>query len=692
MTDRVGQPRRTDELRRRAEELARENEAGLPDETLQTLYELRVHQIELEMQCEELRRMQHDLEASQRRYFALYDQAPVGYLTIDERGVIQEANITAATMLDTAQNDLLKKPITQIIFREDQTVYYLYQKKVIGTDKAEECELRLVRADGSPFWARLLTSHEPNGEFWIVWTDITERKRTEEALQKSEARFRAIFERSTVGKALTGSDEKLLHVNQAFADMLGYTVDEIQQLYFGQITHPDDMAASKECIRILMAGEQASHRFEKRYIHKSGTAVWADVSATMLCDEQGTSQNVIISIVDITARKRAEEERLLLERQLQQAQKMEAIGQLAGGVAHDFNNKLMVIMGNVTLAQMNIDDHDRVIKHLEEINRAAELSRDIASRLLTFSRRQVICPQILKANHVIAESLKSLTRLIGEHIAITFIPDDTLWNIQIDPVQLDQVVMNLAVNARDAMPDGGTFAIKSKNVTMDSVSCVSNIACVPGEYVCISFNDSGTGMSQETLTRIFEPFFTTKVVGKGTGLGLATIYGIINQNKGFIDVVSTLGSGTTFNIYLPRYDSPVTESIKANDTFSLFSGSILLIEDEDALRRVTAQFLKAIGFSVYEAATPCNALELAHDHSIQFDVVLTDFIMPEMNGNVLVERIREIRPDIKYLFVSGYSADHAALAGGTISGGTFIQKPYDLKKLSEQLKRVINSK
>ena len=404
-----------------------------------------------------------------------------------------------------------------------------------------------------------------------------------------------------------------------------------------------------------------------------------------------SGNGLAVTVQDITEQKNAKSAALVLEQQLQQAQKMEAIGNLAGGVAHDFNNKLMVIMGNAVLARMNIDDRAKVLDNLEEIHRAAEHSRDITTRLLAYSRRQVICPQILKANLVIADTLKSLNRLIGEHIAVTFIPDEALWNIEIDPVQLDQIVMNLAVNARDAMPGGGVFTIRSENITMDSVNRSDNIACVPGEYVCITFSDSGTGMEQETLTHIFEPFFTTKEVGKGTGLGLATIYGIIKQNNGFIDVTSTLGSGTVFRVYLPRYDAPATDTIKADDTRYSCNASILLVEDEDSVRQVTAQFLKIIGYSVHEAASPRKALEVVGNLSIKLDLVLTDFVLPEMNGKVLVERIREIRPDIKYIFASGYSTDHALLVEAAVSGGNFIQKPYNLKKLSEQLRRVMEA-
>jgi CheY-like chemotaxis protein len=338
---------------------------------------------------------------------------------------------------------------------------------------------------------------------------------------------------------------------------------------------------------------------------------------------------------------------------------------------------------------MDIDDSVKVLSRLEEISRAAEHSRDITMRLLAFSRRQVINPQALDANQIIAESLKSLSRLIGEHILITFAPDETLWSALIDPVQLDQIVMNMAVNARDAMPDGGSFVIKTANFSMGKDSCTPGSDRIPGDYVQISFEDSGFGMDQETLSHVFEPFFTTKEVGKGTGLGLATIYGIISQNNGFIDVVSAPGSGTVFKVYLPRHASPSAGITKSDAAICPGSSTILLVEDEEAVREVTALFLRKIGYTVYEAESPGKALELVRDFSIPLDLVLTDFIMPEMNGKVLMERIREIRKDIKYMYASGHATDPDLLSEASQSGVDLIQKPYDLKNLSECLIKVI---
>ena len=384
-------------------------------------------------------------------------------------------------------------------------------------------------------------------------------------------------------------------------------------------------------------------------------------------------------------RKQAEEAKMLVEQKLHQSQKMEAIGQLAGGVAHDFNNKLMVILGYAQLSKLNIHDRDKLVNYLDEIVRAAEHSRDITFRLLAFSRQQVVSPLVLDANRTIAEALKSLARLIGEHIAITFDPYDKLWSIRMDPVQLDQVVMNLAVNARDAMPDGGTFAIETRNITLDTDSCSSISDATPGDYVMISFRDTGTGMNQDTLTHVFEPFFTTKEIGKGTGLGLATIYGIIRQNSGFIEVTSNVGDGTEFNVYIPRFGASKQETFITVDTLPAGSSSLLLVEDDDAVRTVVSLFLEEIGYTVYEAATPAVALELARDLSRPIDLVLTDYVMPGMNGRVMMERILELRPQLRCIYASGFSSEHVQLS----KEAYFIQKPYNLTTLGGLLHRVI---
>ncbi len=391
------------------------------------------------------------------------------------------------------------------------------------------------------------------------------------------------------------------------------------------------------------------------------------------------------ALFDITDRKKEEAEKVQLECRLNQAQKMEAIGQLAGGVAHDFNNKLMVIMGNADLVKMDVHTSNKTLHCIEQISRAAEQSREITSRLLAFSRQQVVTPQVLDANKVIAETLTSLSRLIGEHISISFEPNDELWNIRIDPVQLDQIVMNLAINARDAMPDGGAFVVEAHNTTYE-ISSSSTVDTIPGDYVMITFCDTGTGMDKNTLQRIFEPFFTTKEVGKGTGLGLATIYGIVCQSGGFIEVSSTIGCGTEFRVYIPRFTASKSEITKTAETLCAGNCTILFVEDEDAVRSVTSQFLRHIGYTVHEATTPRGAIDLAGNLSIQIDLVLTDFLMPGMNGKIMMEHIQELRPQLQCIYASGFTTEHVRLG----DDAHFIQKPYNFIKLSGLLGRVLN--
>ena len=574
--------------------------APLSDLDVKRLYhELQVHQVELEMQNKALHLTKLELEATRDSYFALYDLAPVGYLTLNKDGLIQKANLTAVTMLGVERDALTNKPIQKFIFSDDVDSYYLQSRSAVEAAEDFTLELRFMQADGSPFWVSLQASLQNDDGFWIAFNDISIRKQLEQSLRQA---------------------------NETLEEQVAYRTNELSK------------------------------------------------SVTSLEQEN-------------TERKKAEAEKANLEYRLNQAQKMEAIGQLAGGVAHDFNNKLMAILGNAELAKMDIHDSDMVMNYLNEIRRAAEHSRDITYRLLAFSRQQVVTPQVLDANKIIADALKSLARLIGEHISISFEPCDNLWNILMDPVQLDQVVMNLAINARDAMPDGGSLIIETRNTTCD-ISSSSSIDAIPGDYVMVTFSDTGTGMDKKTLKHIFEPFFTTKEVGKGTGLGLATIYGIILQNSGFIDVASNVGYGTEFRIYIPRFSAPKTETAKIAD--SLYSGScsILLVEDEDAVRSVTSQFLRKIGYTVHEAATPRAALEFARDFSKQIDLVLTDFVMPEMNGRVMMEQILELRPQLQCIYASGFSTEHVLLS----EEAHFIQKPYDFIKLSGYLKRVLGER
>ncbi len=636
------------------------------------------------------------LKGAERQYRILVETMSEGAATLTLDSTILYCNQRLADMLLIPLEKLIGTKLSSYITTGDQGIF----EEMLGkyAHEIEAVEYTLLAATGKPL--PILISCSPYDlagiqGVGVLLTDMTVQKLAVEAMRDSEERYSALF--NDARDALVTFSMQTLNfknVNKSAMKMFGVvSKDEFLASTPWEISPefqpcglPSDVKA-KEMNSIAL--RNGYHIFEWQHKRADGETFSAEVLLSRLHIKDETL--LMATIRDNTEKIASEKAKYILEQQLQQAQKMEAIGNLAGGVAHDFNNKLMVIMGYVTLAQMDLDDSANVLKYLEQINLAAEHSRDITARLLTFSRRQVINSQILNPNHVIAEALKSLSRLIGEHIAITFAPDDNLWSVQMDPVQLDQIVMNMAVNARDAMPEGGTFAIESKNVTMDLISCSSNIDCVPGDYVRITFSDSGCGMDQDTLLHIFEPFFTTKEVGKGTGLGLATIYGIISQNHGFIDVESIPGVGTTFKVYLPRHEVPAAEKIKSDNVICAGSGSRVLVEDEEEVRLLIARFLRNIGYSVYDTECPHKALELVSDLSIQIDLILTDVVMPKMNGIVMMELIQKIRPGIRCIYASGYSTDHSYLSEASKAGIDFMQKPYDLIKLSKYLKRSIKN-
>lgn len=382
-----------------------------------------------------------------------------------------------------------------------------------------------------------------------------------------------------------------------------------------------------------------------------------------------------------------------LQQQLIQAQKLESVGRLAGGVAHDFNNMLMVILGHteMLLDDMPCEDPNRA--HLETIHKAAYKSSDLTRQLLTFARKQTISPVVLDLNDTVAGMLKMLQRLIRENIRVVWIPGMKVWPIKVDPAQIDQLLVNLAVNARDAIDGAGTITIATANRTFDSVYCEAHLECVPGEYVMLSVTDNGCGMDKETQAKLFEPFFTTKGLGKGTGLGLATVYGVVKQNKGFIGVYSEPGKGTSFKIYFPRHIGEMSDDEKKPQT-GIPQGHgelILLVEDEISILHLGKTMLERLGYQVIAASTPGEMLNTIASLSSPIRLLITDVIMPEMNGRELAERIRAIHPEVQCLFMSGYTANVIAKQGVLDEGVQFIEKPFSAKVLATKVRNILES-
>ncbi|MBF0242866.1 MAG: response regulator [Desulfamplus sp.] len=468
------------------------------------------------------------------------------------------------------------------------------------------------------------------------------------------------------------------------------TKGEITYDKFWSSIHPDDREYVKEMYnnslitkkpysiyhRILMADGRIKH------IHEECETIY---------DDEGNAVKSIGTAQDITEQKLSEEENEKLQSQLTQAQKMESIGRLAGGVAHDLNNMLSVIIGNTEIV-MDYTKHDEtIVEGLREVLNAAERSANLTRQLLAFARKQNIAPKIVDLNETIKNMLKMLGRIIGEDIDLQWQPfDGDLWQIKIDPSQIDQILANLCVNARDAINGVGSIIIKTQNIFLDDTWCSKNPGSVSGEYVKFSVTDSGCGMDKETVEHIFEPFFTTKEIGKGTGLGLSTVYGVVKQNRGFIKVNSKLKEGSRFNIYLPRYvnngDLTQIKLTSQDKSDNLGSETILLVEDEVSILKLTKTMLERQGYKVLAAEAPYEAIELAQNHSGTIDLLITDVIMPEMNGRELAKKILSIYPNIKRLFMSGYTADVIARHGVLDEGVRFIEKPFSKQEIMDKVK------
>lgn len=525
----------------------------------------------------------------------------------------------------------------------------------------------------------------------LLSTAILHRRKAERALKVSEERMRLFFERQIVGMAITSPEMGWLQVNDRLCRMLGYSREELLRKTWAELTYPDDLAADIEQFDRLLAGAINEYTLEKRFVRRDGTIIFTDLSVGCVRNARGRVDYVLALLEDITERKEAAGEREKLQEQLIQAQKLESIGRLAGGVAHDFNNMLTAILGHVELSMRLCTPEGPIYTSLKVIEESALRSAGLVRQLLAFARRQTVAPRVLDVNDTTASMLKMLQRLIGESISLVWLPQMGLWPVRVDPSQIDQLLVNLCINARDAIPGVGRVTIETGNKVLDETYCAVHPDCVPGEYVMLAVSDDGVGIGKDALGHIFEPFFTTKEPGRGTGLGLSTVYGIVKQNNGYIHVCSEPGKGSTFRIYLPRFagdaGEPAVES-KAEPPGSR-GETVLLVEDEAVILHVGQAMLEALGYRVLTADTPGKALQQMRARSGEIDLVLTDVVMPEMNGRELAERLLDIKPGLKCLFASGYTADVIARDGVLEEGVVFIQKPFSIKHLAAKVREAL---
>jgi len=593
--------------------------------------------------------------------------------TLDELfGIDRDAPHTVVAWLDLVHPD------------DRQELARHFTEDVFAARHPFRREYRVVRpSDGGTRWVSGLGElryDASGGLLFMVGTiqDITARRSLEADLVAREERHAAILRTAMDGVTLRDAEGRFLEVNDTFCRMTGYSADELRTMRIHDLDATDTPAEASARIEIVTSRGEA--RFEARHRRKDGSVFDAEVSVR---HQPGVGGGYAVAFVrDISAQKRAEVERAKLEADLRQAQKVESIGRLAGGIAHDFNNMLGAILGYVELAVDQTHPGESLHADLLEIRRAAERSAALTRQLLAFARKQTVAPKSLGLNDAVTGLLRMLERVLGEQIELHWRPDADPCTVKIDPSQLDEILVNLCVNARDAIDGPGEITLETALVTVDAAHPTPGGCASPGEYVRLTVTDSGAGMDEATLAHIFEPFFTTKEVGKGTGLGLATVHGAVSQNGGFIEVRSAPDAGTTFSIYLPRHgEEGAPASRHSVRGVPLGRGTVLVVEDEPALLRLTASVLSRQGYTVIEASSPGEGLQQAESHEGAIDLLVTDVVMPGMNGRDLASGVVARHPEAKVLFMSGYTSDVIAPHGVLDGNVHFLQKPFSVASL-----------
>ncbi len=643
------------------------------------------------------------LRESEQRYRSLYDNIPVGVFRISYDGEAVSTNPALRQMLAIAEYG----PETRIIMIEScfeqPDDWHRLMAEVWNAGQVNGFECRLKSRDGDIFWASISARDVKNHAEDVPYIDgvvenIQARKLAEEKERENQAFRKRVFESSVIPMVIFETRTfTIIDCNPAAADIYGFasveeTLGKTPLDVSTPIQYDGKASADKSVYYYQKTLSDGMISFEWRHQRPDGE-IW-DAQIHMIGFSSGGRQLLQMTLKDITQHKAAEEARERLQAQLQQAQKMEAVGHLAGGIAHDFNNMLSVVIGNTEVALEGSKDSadERLVKHLLTIHDSASRSAGLVRQLLAFARQETINPIVLNINSAIAGMLKVLRRLIGEDIELAWLPGNGIGKIKIDPSQIDQILANFMVNARDAIGGVGKVTIETKNVTLDEESCMASGDCEPGVYVMLSVSDTGCGMSEDTLAQIFEPFFTTKEIGRGTGLGLATVYGIARQNDGFVRVSSKPGAGTTFRICFPVVDAQINAHTPPEGIEKPPHGTetVLVVEDNETILELAQMVLEQLGYTVLLAETTDEAIEIAQFHDGRIDLLLTDVIMPRMNGRQLAGHIRQIHPDINCLYMSGYTADIIAHHGKVEEGVHFLSKPFSIRSLAVKVREALD--
>lgn len=643
------------------------------------------------------------LEEEKRKFQVLVETLPLGVVLCDRSGKYIYVNpmftkITGYTLADVPdgrtfarlaypEENLRREAVR--LWKEDTS------KLGVGEFMARTFSVRCK--DGSSKRLEITTTHLAEGLNILVFEDVTERERNEILLRKSEKKFRSLFENAKEGIFASTLDGKFLMANQAYVKMLGYnSFDELRESIVDIRTQLYVDPKERDRLFQILDREGSVTDFETQFYKKDGQIMWAKFSAWYAYDDEGKIDHIEGILEDMTEKKRKEEELNSLREQFLQAQKMEAIGRLAGGIAHDFNNILTVITGTCELAKMSAKGNERIEKYLDTIRNSAEKASSLTKQLLAYSRKQLMQLQIVDLNKLISDMEDMLKRLLGEDIEVITHLEEGLGKVSADPTQMQQVIINLAVNARDAMPEGGKLIVETYNVEMTEDYARKHFGFEPGKYVMLSITDTGSGIPKEILPHIFEPFFTTKEKGTGTGLGLSTVYGIVKQLNGHIHVYSEVGRGTTFKIYLPQVEKEtktlVNEEKIDEKVVTPSEITIMVIEDDESVLRVVSEMLKGMGYKVLEAQSEEKAIEIAKSTKEKIDLLLTDVVIPGIRAPALTVKIRKIHPECQVLFMSGYTENTIAHYGIIHPGINFIQKPFSPEQLKKKIEEVLKGK
>jgi PAS domain S-box-containing protein len=642
-----------------------------------------------------------DLESAR----AVLEVLPDGILLVNRSGEIVYANHRAELLLGCPADSVLGQSIDSLMPEPVRARHAAFREAFFAAGRPRPMgsgmDLSLVRPDGQlvPVDVSLNLVETSEGRMAaVIVRDVSERRQLVNALRQSEERYRLLVENAgevfyQVGLDQDCGSERLEFMSRRSEEITGYRPRDFLRnpTLWLESVHPDDRPAVLARTDEILASQAPGTR-SYRLKHKAGGDYrWIEDRLIPRLDPQGRILGYQGVARDVTEQVQAEADRKRLERQLRQAQKMEAVGRLAGGVAHDFNNLLTVIIGCTQLAREEASADSGLSRLLGETLESARRAASLTQQLLAFSRLQTIAPRVIDLNAQLTALEGMLRRTLSEDVELSLDLSSDLWPVSLDTSQLDQLVINLAVNARDAMSNGGSLILETRNTRLTQAYCSTHMGSKPGEYVVLTVSDTGCGMDQATLEHVFEPFFTTKPEGKGTGLGLATVYGIVNQNRGYVDVYSEPGKGTTVRVYLPRYrGSESQDAAPAGSPSVGGTETILLVEDNTPLRRLTARLLQRLGYTVLDAETPDRALAICREYEGEIQLLLTDVVMPVMNGAMLAEAVLRFRPRIRVLFMSGYPANIIARRGLLHPGVLHLEKPFEASELGNKVREVLD--